>query len=146
MNNVYSPHVLPFKFNSIDVAIVRSNICQSKIQLLNQVTQSPKPTVTTPYAVPKNKITWAAVETMFQRPRSIDPQFIDFDWHRQFRQVYLLHLANGFIGDNVIFDEHGYYSFGKWWLGNSWDIYRQTNSIIQADWVISIAAWGGEAF
>ena len=146
MNNVYSPHVLPFKFNSIDVAIERNKIIQSKAEIFNQVTQLPKPTFTTPTAVPKNKITWAAVETMFQRPRSIDPQFIDFDWHRQFRQVYILHLANGFIGDNVIFDKHGYYSFGKWWLGNSWDIYNQTHSIIEADWVISIAAWGGEAF
>ncbi len=138
---------LPFSFPGLDIP---ENYRPGTIDIddaLRVVTCKPKLTLGSADEVGNSNITWAKVNSVNQRPRSLNADHLGYAWFHQFHQGYILHIPNGFIGDNVIFDHDYYYSFNKWWLGNTWEHYRNIERIQYVPgWVISIAAWGGEAF
>ncbi len=114
--------------------------------LLRLVTQGDRPTINSLADVPADSLSTRDVMTTMHRPRSICHDVGQFDWLPQLEKAFLLRLSNGFIGDNVVFDNDRYYAFGRWWMGNSSKLYAKTRSIVHVDAGISIAAWGGEAF
>lgn len=140
----------PAKAFSITKLNISADIESTQPQNKNKleiVTRKVKKTINSADQVPPENFTWSPVQTLMQRPKSLDLGDIHRDWLHQLRKAYVVHAPNGFIGDNVIFDEEHYYSFEKWWLGNTWEVYRHAERVqLETAWVISIAAWGGEAF
>lgn len=111
---------------------------------LKIVTTYQKQTVQQDYEVPDALIRWSPVTTRMQAPKTLD----DYPrrWYPSYKRGFLMSVPGGFMGDNVIFDNERYYSFGRWWLGDSWRLYEKTQEVRSLDVAISIAAWGGEAF
>lgn len=115
-------------------------------EVLQVVTEKPKQTIESPEHVPMHLLSKVPVETRMERPKLLDQNYTKYDWYPQLHTAYLLHVPGCFIGDNVIFDRERYYSFGKWWLGHTWELYKETKHVFYVPQAISVAAWGGEAF
>ncbi len=96
--------------------------------------------------VPHELVTSRRITTSTERPKSWNPRYAGYDWYPQIEAASLLHLRDGFIGDNVVFDRDRYYRLGSWWLGNSWELYRKTREVRHVDVGVSIGGWGGESF
>ncbi|MCR9138476.1 MAG: glycosyltransferase family 61 protein [Alphaproteobacteria bacterium] len=64
----------------------------------------------------------------------------------QIDTAFLLHLENAYAGDNVVFDQERYFSFGRWWAGDDPGLYSQTETIEHIEAGVLISAWGGSAF
>lgn len=125
----------------------KTNRClDTDVNHLFTVAAKSKQTIDRLDAVPENNIISVPVRSRMQRPRSIQPDFAQWDWFPQLEKGFMLNLQNGYIGDNVVFDRDRYYSLGRWWLGRSWELYANTTTVRQVPCAISVAAWGGEAF
>lgn len=137
----------PFLIRRLEVLETIEQNSVADTEQLTVVTSKPKVTIESAEQIPQGKVTWSPITSVMQRPKSTDPNHLNYAWHPQLTKAYLVHAPNGFVGDNVIFDHDNYYSFNKWWLGSSWQVYKNTERVqVESDWVISIAAWGGEAF
>lgn len=122
-----------------------SNLSQT--EHLDIVTRRHKTVVRSSVEVPEENITPVPIKNTTIRPKTTNPDHVNSPWLHDFESAYMLHLPNAYVGDNVIFDQDYYYGFDKWWLGSRWQLYSETKHVqIEQDWVISIAAWGGEAF
>lgn len=115
-------------------------------ELLKIVTAREKQLVEKFDRVPDDLIAVAPVATCMQPPRTLGAANASGGWYPQIERAGLLHLRDGFIGDNVVFDAERYYGFGRWWLGDGWGMYRDAQRVQRIDAGVSIAAWGGEAF
>ncbi len=115
-----------------------------RVHGLKIVTTHPKQTVQQADEVPEALIRWSPVTTLMQAPRTLDNH--PRRWYPPYERGFLMKVPGGFMGDNVIFDDERYYSFGRWWLGDTWRLYERTREVRSLDVAISIAAWGGEAF
>lgn len=116
---------------------------------LEIVTTRPKQCVSTLSEVPSHLVEVADVATRMERPKTLDPSKSEGPWYPQLDKSFLLRVPDGYIGDNVVFDQDRYYGFGKWWLGShddAWTHYRNTVEVRHIDKGISITSWGGEAF
>lgn len=113
---------------------------------LAAVTDTSKRTVDDLGAVPDDLLTTCPVETRTIAPRTLGPGLERRTWYPQLKTAFLLHLHDGFIGDNVVFDHERYYRLGRWWLGDSWEIYRSVKEVRHIEAGVSVGGWGGEAF
>ncbi len=128
-------HIRTFPKNSPDLGV-----------LLKILTRMEKQNIDSLAAVPPELVTQCDVETELQRPKSLVPKFATCNWYPQLTKAFILHLPNGFIGDNVVMDHVRYFRLGRWWLGHSWKLYEGATEVRQIDIGVSIAGWGGEAF
>lgn len=64
----------------------------------------------------------------------------------QIDTMFLLHLRDAYIGDNVVFDRERYFSFGRWWAGDDPGLYSQTETIEHIEAGAVVSAWMGAAF
>ncbi len=110
------------------------------------VTQRAKKTVDTLDAVPAGRVSVAAIQSRMERPRSVSVDADAQPWFPPLARAFLLRLPDAFVGDQVVFDRARYYRLGRWWLGESWKLYRNAREIRHVDRAVSIGAWGGEAF
>ena len=115
-------------------------------ELLEIVTSREKQLVESFDGVPEELIAILPVAARMQPPRTLGTANASSGWYPQIERAGLLHLRDGFIGDNVVFDADRYYGFGRWWLGDGWGMYRDAQRVQRIDAGVSIAAWGGEAF
>jgi hypothetical protein len=97
-------------------------------------------------AVPAEQLQLRDIQTAMVKPRTLAGSEAHLPWYPQLTQAALVRLANGYLGDNVIFDHERYYSFSRWWLGTGPEIYAHVSKVEHIEAGISIAAWGGEAF
>jgi len=119
---------------------------QTTASLVAQVRGPLLQNITSLDRIPSALISTRPVTTTLERPKSLRMDTPSLNWFPQLTEAFLLHLADGFIGDNVVFDKERYYNFGRWWLGSGSHWYAQTDRVLHLDSAISIAAWGGEAF
>lgn len=115
-------------------------------ELLSRVAARPKPNVESLAGVPADRVTHQPVRTRMRRPRSTDPEHVRWDFYPQLERAFLLHLEDGFIGDNVVMDDDHYFRLGRPWLGEGWQLYHEIREVRHLDAAVSIGAWGGEAF
>ncbi|MCR9138477.1 MAG: glycosyltransferase family 61 protein [Alphaproteobacteria bacterium] len=78
--------------------------------------------------------------------RGLNPAVNKYSPPVQFDRVFLLHLHDAYMGDNVVFDRECYYSFDRWWAGNNPAHYGQTTTIEHIDTGVLISAWAGAHF
>ncbi len=113
------------------------------------VTSSPKTNRAAVAEIDPSKVVRTPVSSRLERPLRMQKGADELPWYPQIEEMVFLRLVDGFIGDNVVFDEADYFGMGRWWLGNrkdSWKLYSQTTEVRHVDFGVSIGAWGGEAF
>ncbi len=112
---------------------------------LGVVNSKPKQTILRSADVPEALRTIRPITSRLEEARSAREE----QWCVPFAQLdraVLLHLGDAFVGDGVVFDADRYYSLNRWWLGDQWHHYDETNEVRHVDAAASVAAWGGEAF
>lgn len=131
-----------------EVVINRSTV-HGHTGWLTTVTTSPKKNIRSITAVPPEVVILTPLRSSTERPKTLNPDDTVGPWYPPLTDSYLLQLPDGFIGDNVIFDNEHYYGLGNWWLGDqedAWRLYENVREVRHIDAGISITAWGGEAF
>ncbi|MEO0543639.1 MAG: glycosyltransferase family 61 protein [Pseudomonadota bacterium] len=78
--------------------------------------------------------------------RGVNPHSNQFEPPIQPQCFFLLKLQDAYIGDNVVFDDGQYFSFGRWWAGPDASLYRETETVSHVEAAVLVSAWMGAAF
>lgn len=115
-------------------------------ELVRRIDQRRKRNVRTLTEIPPEEVSVSGVRTRLERPKSLDARHASAPWYAQLETAFLLHLRDGFFGDNAVFDDGRYFGLDRWWLTAPPLVYSGVDEVRRIDAGISIAAWGGEAF
>jgi len=137
----------PFQVRYLNAIAQESTASVDQQTALKLVTKQIKQQIDSADQLAPENITRYKIKSRMLGPKTQSLDLSQSDWVDQISDAYIIHIPDGFVGDNVIFDQNNYYWFKKWWLGPDWTVYQSTEKIqVETSWVISIAAWGGEAF